>query len=232
MKTKLSLYVLSKKKEKQVLFIYFVGFTFIFPLLISLLLYSLHFNVANDLVVNVCVYAATLIFLLLVAFPLLKEESNFNISLFLKKALVGLCVLLGANIIYQLVVSQLFDLNTSANQASLREISKQGIFLFALMTLILAPIVEEVTFRGVLFKIVRRRFGFFTAAFLSSFIFGFMHVSGSLFLGQWKDFVYLFLYGIIAFIFAKVYEDTGSIFCPIVLHATYNAFGLATILLQ
>lgn len=51
-----------------------------------------------------------------------------------------------------------------------------SILLLVLGAVVLAPIVEEIVFRGVLFQALRRRLGLWPGALISSLAFGFIHV--------------------------------------------------------
>jgi membrane protease YdiL (CAAX protease family) len=80
-----------------------------------------------------------------------------------------------------------------------------------------APIVEELTFRGLLFEGLRERWGLAIAAILSSAVFALSHntLPGG-FLQLWT----------LGFVFALVYRRNGSIVPNIFMHAIHN--GLAT----
>lgn len=92
-------------------------------------------------------------------------------------------------------------------------------------------IVEEFTFRGMIFGGLARCFGHtrksvIWAALISSFIFGFIHVSMEVFTGQIKD-VFGILQvvgktleaGVFGFAFALIYIRTRNIWVVVVLHS-------------
>ncbi len=84
-----------------------------------------------------------------------------------------------------------------------------GVILYGLI----APVIEEVLFRGIIYRRIRRFSGDILAATLvSSLLFALYH--GNLVQG-----VYAFAIGLI---FALIYEWTGIIFIPVLLHATAN----------
>lgn len=90
-----------------------------------------------------------------------------------------------------------------------------------LLITILAPISEEVCFRGFLFGGFRSRFSFPVAAIGAGLVFGLLHYSTG-----WSTVPQLAVLGAT---FALVYEKTGSIWPPIIFHALNNAFVLATL---
>ncbi|WP_027359218.1 CPBP family intramembrane glutamic endopeptidase [Desulforegula conservatrix] len=87
----------------------------------------------------------------------------------------------------------------------------EDIFWFYLAAGLSGPIAEELFFRGIVFGCLRR-YGFFTAAVLSTFFFVFAHSSVSVPVTQ--------LIGGLVFCF--FYEKTGSLVTPIIIHVTGN----------
>lgn len=81
---------------------------------------------------------------------------------------------------------------------------------------IIAPILEEIVFRGILFRNYRASLGAWPAIILSAVIFGLMHYN-------LVQFVYAFLLGIF---FAYLVEKTGELWTCILAHITANMFSL------
>ncbi|OQX13400.1 MAG: hypothetical protein BWK80_42870 [Desulfobacteraceae bacterium IS3] len=83
--------------------------------------------------------------------------------------------------------------------------------IFLLLTLrgIVGPVAEEVFFRGILYGFLRR-WGFFPALFLSSFLFVFAHQSGG------------FPQIVGAVLFAAAYETEKNLMVPITIHILGN----------
>lgn len=77
---------------------------------------------------------------------------------------------------------------------------------------VLAPINEELLFRGAIFRFLRQRFGRAIAYGVSGALFGFMH-------GNWAGFLPLALLGVAL---AIAYEHSGDIRVPIVAHGLFN----------
>jgi hypothetical protein len=90
----------------------------------------------------------------------------------------------------------------------------------ALVVIAVAPVCEELFFRGILFTVLRQRMAFWPAAVIDGVLFGFVH--GSL--------VIVPVLAALGVMFCYVYERTGSIFPTIALHALNNtiAYGATT----
>lgn len=80
------------------------------------------------------------------------------------------------------------------------------------VAVIVAPINEELLFRGVIFRFLRQRLGRAIAYAVSGALFGFMH-------GNWAGFLPLALLGVAL---ALAYEHSGDIRVPIVVHGLFN----------
>jgi membrane protease YdiL (CAAX protease family) len=86
---------------------------------------------------------------------------------------------------------------------------------------VFAPIFEELAFRGLLFAMLRRRFEFLPAALLSTTLFALAH--GYSLIG----FLSVFWSG---FLWAWIYERTGSLIPGMVAHATNNLLVCLTVM--
>jgi len=91
----------------------------------------------------------------------------------------------------------------------------------ALEYVIFAPIFEELAFRGLLFAMLRRRFEFFPAALISTSLFALAH--GYSLIG----FISVFWSG---FLWAWIYERTGSLIPGMVAHAMNNLLVCLTVM--
>lgn len=85
---------------------------------------------------------------------------------------------------------------------------------------VLAPINEELLFRGAIFRYCRQRFGRMIALLVSGVLFGAMH-------GNWAGFLPLALLGAVL---ALAYERTGDIRVSIVAHGLFNLNTLLVVL--
>jgi len=92
--------------------------------------------------------------------------------------------------------------------------------LVVLMAVVVAPVFEELVFRGFLYGVMKRYMGGLIAAVLTGLLFSLVHVHAPAALA----FVVLSLGLTLA------YERTGSIWVPIVMHMIFNGVTLATAL--
>lgn len=121
----------------------------------------------------------------------------------------GILTCIGSNII--ITISQL-DLYFS----SYEQVSQQlyaGNFIIQLAVIgFIAPIAEELIFRGLIYNRAKAYFGHIYAVILSSLIFAFYH-------GNAVQFIYALVIGLMM---AYIYEKFGSLKAPIIFHICCN----------
>ena len=100
--------------------------------------------------------------------------------------------------------------------------------LALLMILILAPIIEELVFRGFLYSYLKQKMGFKGALLLSAFLFALFHFSPSQGFSNLPLLSSLF---ILALYLGFLYEKQSSLLAPIALHMTFNSISVMRILL-
>jgi membrane protease YdiL (CAAX protease family) len=91
-----------------------------------------------------------------------------------------------------------------------------AIGLLVVLAVVLAPIVEEIIFRGCLFRFLKSQTTRLPAQLISAALFSLMHAN--LF-----SFVPLMVVGVLL---ARVYERSGHLLVPIYFHAFFNGFSL------
>ena len=99
-------------------------------------------------------------------------------------------------------------------------------FLVVLAVLI-APISEELFFRGVLFRTVRDRHGFWAAALASAIPFGLVHYVPSPAIDALVLQITMVFTGLGL---AWIYERRGTVIAPTAAHMVFNIVGLVTII--
>jgi membrane protease YdiL (CAAX protease family) len=99
--------------------------------------------------------------------------------------------------------------------------SALGTIAAGMLIVIAAPLSEEIFFRGFIFGGLRNRLSFPVAALFSGAIFGLFHYTDPDSIAVVPQ---LALFG---FALAWLYEETGSIYPPIAVHAVNNALAFA-----
>lgn len=96
-----------------------------------------------------------------------------------------------------------------------------NIVISIIVTVISAPIVEEVTFRGFMYGQLKQGMPMFAAMLISSWVFGMVH-------GDIIWFLYAFALGVLL---VYVSEKCGSLTASVIVHMAFNLFGSLTGLL-
>ena len=90
-----------------------------------------------------------------------------------------------------------------------------------LVVVVVAPLAEEIFFRGFCYRALRNRFGRWTAALLVGGVFSSIHYTGP------DTLALLAPLAVLGILFCLLYERTGSLYPAIALHIVNNAIALS-----
>ncbi|MBC1499345.1 CPBP family intramembrane metalloprotease [Listeria weihenstephanensis] len=130
-------------------------------------------------------------------------------------AVVGFIVLIVAQNICIIVMSFFGITGASPNTEMLGELAR-AVPLMIVFTSILAPILEEIVFRKIIFGGLASRMNIHVAAVISSVFFGLMHM----------DLTYLLVYVVIGLLLCYLYTKTKRIAVPIAAHMLMNVIAM------
>jgi uncharacterized protein len=129
------------------------------------------------------------------------------------------------------IISQLTSQATSDNQMLIMEVFKNAPLYIVFVAVIFAPIVEEILFRGFIYRALRFYKFKYIALLVSSFLFGVLHVYESILTARYEDLWFILVYMAIGLFMSVIYEKSGDILAPIALHMVYNAIAVFTLFL-
>lgn len=158
------------------------------------------------------------------------KYTNYNKGFLGVVALVGIGSALGFNVVVPTVLSIIqelinmvlsnfgnFKINLFASFEQTSEMIYAGpVWLQIFATAIVAPVMEEFLFRGLVYKRIRTYLKFVPTMLISSAIFGLMH-------GNIVQFFYAFMIGMAL---AFVYEKFKNLWAPIIFHASANLISI------
>jgi membrane protease YdiL (CAAX protease family) len=134
-----------------------------------------------------------------------------TLSLFLLPVLLFTPGMLAVENLLQMLTVKLFPLSDSQREAGYRFLT-DGLSSIVLVS-ILAPVIEELLFRGIILRSFLRQYSPSRAIVYSAVVFGFAHMNI-------HQFVIAFVIGLVI---GKIYERTRSLIPGMLLHAAYNA---------
>jgi len=138
-------------------------------------------------------------------------------------AVVALVVSLGIMLLIVLVIYLLGGGNPLSAEAEQVETLAGGQLLLSVgVVVVLAPVFEELFFRGLFYPPLRRSLGPTLAIVIDGIVFGALHM-------RYLSIISLILVGMIL---AYVYEKTESLYAPIMTHALYNGMVVVISLLM
>ncbi len=119
----------------------------------------------------------------------------------------------------------LFVSSESANEAAITQQAQSNFAIIVITSVILAPVVEELFFRGVIFRSLSR-YNVVLGMIVSSLVFGFIHIYQALFAGDLSQLYYLIQYGGMGLVLSWVYVTRRNIFSAVVVHLLNNAISM------
>lgn len=145
-----------------------------------------------------------------------KFKSNFleNIDTGIKYWLVGLAIMMGSNIIINIVM----NLGQAANEQAVQQMISALPWLMFINAGIIAPCTEELIFRKSFRKAFPNKWLF---VLISALVFGSLHVVTSM--TSPIELLYIIPYGALGGAFAYMYQKTDTIFTSIAMHIFHNS---------
>lgn len=179
----------------------------------------------DQMTLNILYFSVNLVFVLLVYHRwLVKSFRGFTEKfwLFIQTLILGFALYFGMNLVVTPLLDYIMGTHTTVNDEVVTGLFTQNRPVMLLFTVVAAPIVEEVLVRGVVFGTAHRK-NRILAYVLSVLLFCIMHTwqyASSLTIP-------LLLANAAAYISPAValgwtYEKSGTILCPILLHAIIN----------
>ncbi len=94
--------------------------------------------------------------------------------------------------------------------------------IIALSAVIIAPLFEEIFFRGFMYQAFRKTMPVWTAAILTSLVFGMAHIDPAI----------IIPIALVGMILLGIYRWTGNLWSSIITHAGYNAIAVTALAVQ
>lgn len=215
------------RQATMAMLIYIVGYFIVIPTMIHFAvlwgwLQNQHILLASGVLSTLVLVAIVLVMQSLATENVYQWTSTKRVQ----ETLRNLMFIFVALFIFNSLLSLVTDLSTSENQLTIIEVFRQSPMYIIFLAVVFAPIVEEVIFRGIVYRSLRYlKFKWF-AVFVSTFLFGLIHVTNAVLMGRFEDAWFIIVYMAIGFFMIRIYEHSGDILSPILLHMGYNAIAV------
>lgn len=214
--------------------VYFPMHFFILPILIGMLGSYSQISI-NSVTANIIYYAIGFVFCMTAMFSFLRKGFDILMDNFLP-TLVSMAMgyIFYSILSYGISALMLYILSNQAaanpnDQTVMELMQTDGARSVIAISVFIAPIVEEVLFRGVLFGGIRRR-NRNAAYIVSILLFAFYHIWQ--YLIAYRDptmLLYMLQYIPAGYVLAMCYEQVNSIWAPIFLHMLLNYINLIAV---
>jgi uncharacterized protein len=218
---------LSNTKVVIMLVTYFLAYFWVIPFIMyaidDLIVPGFSTNVTVDVILHT---SLTLLFLFLGS--KLFQESNKYWS----KSAIYVPILAAAFMIYGgAMLSQaaqaLSGQSDSVNQNYLFEMFKTHKASMMIQAIIFAPIVEEIIFRGIIYRHFKRNGRYLIPLIVSTLLFATMHSLNAILSAQWADLWYIPVYAFMSLVLTYTYEKTQNLYSSVFLHCINNTISIA-----
>ncbi|HLA41875.1 MAG TPA: type II CAAX endopeptidase family protein [Aggregatilineales bacterium] len=108
--------------------------------------------------------------------------------------------------------SSILEESSSQNLLENTDFSLIGVIAATVVVVFLAPLVEELFFRGILYGWLRKRFGIIIGVIVSGLLFGIAHIEPAMIIAN----------SVMGFMLALSYEYSKSLFVPMTIHFVNN----------
>lgn len=216
--------------EKQLGWLYWALQLFAFPTLLPILL-SYSNKPLSDAQVNFIFFALNFLCLTVIMRRFLGKQVQVALQhpfLVLRSAAIGYVVFWLSKAIISLTIKYFLPEFFNANDATIQALVSDNYTLTAIGTVLLAPVAEELMYRGLFFDTLYHRSP--AAAFIASTVlFASIHVMGYIKLYDPLTFALCFVQYIPAGLcLGFAYTRSGSIWAPILMHIAINQTNFMT----
>jgi uncharacterized protein len=212
------------------LLFYVIGYLFLIPEITGLAIVLGFIAEADVYLFNGFLIGLQLVFTVLMMSSLANENvEKWSWSIRFQEILKFVFLIYIALIAINGLISQFTAQSTSDNQLLIMEVFKEAPLYIIFVAVIFAPIVEEILFRGIIYRTLRFYKFKYIALVVSSFLFGVLHVYESILVGRYEDLWFILVYMAIGWFMSVIYEKSGDILAPIALHMVYNAIAVLTL---
>ena len=209
--------------------IYLPIHVFVLPLFLNMLAVYLPGGMTEG-EANIAYYAISFLFCLALmwkylrgAFDRLCDNKILNFAAFISAYVAYFMLSLIVSALLLLILGDEFSNPNNEELASLPSGIVMGLGIF------IAPVVEEILFRGALFGSLRRK-NRIAAYVISMLVFGIYHIwQYALVSMDWEVLIYALQYAAAGYALAWLYEQTSCIWLPIFMHMAINLVAMILI---
>ena len=215
-------------KEKNIGFLYLIFQIFFLPVLLQLLGSAFSYAISETLI-NFIYFSVNFVSVLMIFGKFLTKSAlrcRRNPREILLSAAIGLLAYWLTTSLLSGLTHWLFPEFVNLNDSQIVAVFGEYPGLMFLCTVVFAPVVEEVLHRGLIFGTLAQK-RIVPAYILSALLFAAIHVVQ--YIGLYSPgFMILALihYLPAGLVLAWAYHHSGSIFCPVLIHAAINAIAI------
>lgn len=226
--------IISNKRAILGLLYYFIGHLYLTPLGISKIILYFKLMSRDDLEIYLQMFSDSLsaFVLIFILWPIIidnLERFSRHIDHTILSGIKLYVPTILVNAVLTMAIFYFTGISESTNQEAVLLLASKDIWAIAIPAVLVAPLIEELIFRGIIFRSLRIN-GFALASIVSGFCFGLLHCIGDIVSGNWQGLIYIIVYMSMGIFMCKAYEDSENLFGAVSLHLFNNFISVIAIL--
>ncbi len=221
---------LSRKNVIVMLVAYFAFYIFIIPIIMFVIDRTLIPGFLSMTYTDIIYHTIMTLVFLYLGSKLLHESNHHWTIMSVYIPIIAAMVMLWVSIFYGMALTKLTGQGDPVNQNLIFEMFKLNRVAIMVQALIFAPIVEEIIFRGVIYRHFKKAGRYLLPLFISTLLFALMHSLNAIMDGNWIDLLYLPLYAFMSLVLTFTYEQTQNLYSSILLHFINNGISILAML--
>jgi len=220
---------ISHKRALLILATYFIGYIFVIPIIlytINRFYPGFYPNPTVDVAFHTIM---TLVFLKLASKLLQESNKHMNPKALVVPILAAPFMIYGSAFI-NIAMTTISGQTEPVNQSIIVELFNANRLPIMVQVLVFAPIVEEIIFRGIFYRHLKKAGRYLVPLIFSTLLFATLHSLSAIMMQQWTDLWYIPVYAFMALVLAYTYEKSQNLYSSIFLHFINNAISILAML--
>ncbi len=220
---------ISRRRAVLILATYFLGYVFVIPLILYKIDEFIPGFYGNPYVDVAFHTIMTLVFLKLASKLLQESNKHLNMKALVVPILAAPFMIYGSAMI-NIAMTTISGQTEPVNQAIIIEQFNANRLPIMVQVMVFAPIVEEIIFRGIFYRHLKKAGRYLVPLIFSTLLFASLHSFSAIIMQQWTDLWYIPVYAFMALVLAYTYEKSQNLYSAIFLHFINNAISILAML--
>lgn len=223
---------LSNTNAVLILVTYFLAYFLLIPIIFYAIDELVIPGFSTNPIVDISFHTLMTLLFLFLASKLLEESNKHWSRMAIFVPIISAALMIYGSGMLNMAAQSLSGQTDPLNQELLFEQFQSNKTVIMIQAIVFAPIVEEIVFRGVLYRHFKKAGRYLVPLLVSMLVFALMHSLNSILLGQWADLWYLPVYAFMGLMMTYTYEKTQNLYSAMLLHFINNTISIIAMLMM